>query len=60
MSCEDELKRCVLTILDRRRSSRDMILELKTVIGKEVVYGGRSSLNEHQIRKLGTKCKINF
>jgi len=37
-----------------------MILELKTVIGKEVVYSGRGSLNEHQTRQLGTKCKINF
>jgi len=55
MSYEDRLKRCGLTSLDRRRRSRrDMIQALKNIIGKETVYSGRSSLNEHQTRELGT------
>ena len=34
-----------------------MILELKTIIGKEAVYSGRGSLNGHQTRQLGTDVK---
>jgi len=32
-----------------------MIQALKYIIGKEAVYNGRGSLNEHQTRQLGNK-----
>jgi len=34
-----------------------MIQELKNIIGKETVYSGIGSLNEYQIRQLGTNVK---
>jgi len=38
--CEDKLKGCGLTILDRKRSRRDIILALKTIIGKKHYTAG--------------------
>src|SRR6218665_728401 len=60
MSCEDRLKRCGLTTLDRKRGRRDMIQAGPSV---EKYLWKRSSvqcerfLNEHSTRELGTHVK---